>query len=225
MKPIFAKFIFLTLAITLGRAESVLAAKELYRYTDTSGIPVVNDRLPPEAITNGYEVLNDQGVVVRVVPAQMTPEQVAESDEQAAQERAAREAKALQEQQDQLLLMRYSSISDIEAARERALQSIRIRVSILRSNIRSMVQQVENYQAEAANIERTGGTVDTERMDAIESVRKRLASTQRQLSDRELEMELVIADYQVDIDRFQHLLDQVELRRKMSNPAASDEAL
>jgi hypothetical protein len=56
-------------------------------------------------------------------------------------------------------------------------------------------------------------------------VRKRLASTQRQLSDRELEMEQVRADYQVDIDRFQHLLDQVELRRKMSNPAASDEAL
>jgi len=225
MKPIFAKFIFLILAIALDGTECALAAKQLYRYTDASGIPVINDRLPPEAIKNGYEVLNGQGVVVSVVPAQMTPEQLVELDEQAAKERAAREAKALQEQQDQLLLMRYSSISDIEAARERALQSIRIRVSILRSNIRSMVQQVENYQAEAANIERAGGTVDAERMGAIESVRKRLASTQRQLSDRELEMEQVEADYQVDIDRFKHLLDQVELRRKMSNPAAADEAL
>jgi hypothetical protein len=225
MKPIFAKFIFLILAIALDGTECALAAKQLYRYTDASGIPVVNDRLPPEAIKNGYEVLNGQGVVVSEVPAQMTPEQVVESDEQAAKERAAREAKALQAQKDQLLLMRYSSISDIEAARERALQSIRIRVSILRSNIRSMVQQVENYQAEAANIERAGGTVDGERIDAINSLRKRLASTQRQLSDRELEMQQVRADYQVDIDRFQHLLDQVELRRKMSNPASADEAL
>jgi len=225
MKPIFAKFIFLILAIALDGTECALAAKQLYRYTDASGIPVINDRLPPEAIKNGYEVLNGQGVVVSEVPAQMTPEQVVESDEQAAKERAAREAKALQAQKDQLLLMRYSSISDIEAARERALQSIRIRVSILRSNIRSMVQQVENYQAEAANIERAGGTVDGERIDAINSLRKRLASTQRQLSDRELEMQQVRADYQVDIDRFQHLLDQVELRRKMSNPASADEAL
>jgi len=225
MKPIFAKFIFLILAIALDGTECALAAKQLYRYTDASGIPVINDRLPPEAIKNGYEVLNGQGVVVSEVPAQMTPEQVVESDEQAAKERAAREAKALQAQKDQLLLMRYSSISDIEAARERALQSIRIRVSILRSNIRSMVQQVENYQAEAANIERAGGTVDGERIDAINSLRKRLALTQRQLSDRELEMQQVRADYQVDIDRFQHLLDQVELRRKMSNPASADEAL
>ena len=223
MKPVLAKFTIIALAITFARGEFVFAAKELYRYTDASGVPVMNDRLPPEAIKNGYEVLNDQGVVVRVVPAQMTPEEVAELDEQTARERAAREAKALQEQKDQLLLMRYSSISDIEAARERALQSIRIRVSILRSNIRSMVQQVENYQAEAANIERAGGTVDQERMDAVESVRKRLASTQRQLADRELEMEQVKADYQIDIDRFQHLLDQVELRRKMSNPAANED--
>lgn len=223
MKPVLAKFTIIALAITFARGEFVFAAKELYRYTDASGVPVMNDRLPPEAIKNGYEVLNDQGVVVRVVPAQMTPEEVAELDEQTARERAAREAKALQEQKDQLLLMRYSSISDIEAARERALQSIRIRVSILRSNIRSMVQQVENYQAEAANIERSGGTVDQERMDAIENVRKRLASTQRQLADRELEMEQVKADYQIDIDRFQHLLDQVELRRKMSNPAANED--
>jgi len=225
MKPIFAKFIFLILAIALDGTECALAAKQLYRYTDATGIPVINDRLPPEAIKNGYEVLNGQGVVVSEVPAQMTPEQVVESDEQAAKERAAREAKALQAQKDQLLLMRYSSISDIEAARERALQSIRIRVSILRSNIRSMVQRVENYQAEAANIERAGGTVDGERIDAINSLRKRLASTQRQLSDRELEMQQVRADYQVDIDRFQHLLDQVELHRKMSNPASADEAL
>ena len=64
---------------------------------------------------------------------------------------------------------------------------------------------------------------DQERMDAIENVRKRLASTQRQLADRELEMEQVKADYQIDIDRFQHLLDQVELRRKMSNPAANED--
>jgi hypothetical protein len=223
MKPVFAKFTIIALAMTFARSEFVFAAKELYRYTDASGVPVMNDRLPPEAIKNGYEVLNDQGVVVRIVPAQMTPEEVAELDEQAARERAARDAKVVQEQKDQLLLMRYSSISDIEAARERALQSIRIRLSILRSNIRSMVQQVENYQAAAANIERSGGTVDQERMGEIESVRERLASTQRQLSDRELEMEQVKADYQTDIDRFQHLLDQVELRRKMSNPATNED--
>jgi hypothetical protein len=112
--------------------------------------------------------------------------------------------------------MRYSSVADIEAARERALQSIRIRVSILRSNVRSAVQQIENYQAQAANIERSGGKVDEATSEAIEIARRRLASTQKALAEREIEIDRVIAEYQVDIDRFKHLEDQVEMRRTLT---------
>ena len=73
-------------------------------------------------------------------------------------------------------MLRYSTIEDIEAARERALRDLRIRVSILKSNKRSLKQQVENYQAQAADLERSGKEVDVERLQVIEDLQGEIAT-------------------------------------------------
>jgi hypothetical protein len=216
MSKSFTPVVYLLIAVAFFGTGDAVGAKELYRYKDAAGIPVINDRLPPEAVPLGYEVLNEEGVVIRVVAPQMTEEELALQSAQVKEEQAKREAAAAQKARDESLLMRYSSVADIEAARERALQSIRIRVSILRSNVRSAVQQIENYQAQAANIERAGGKVDAATAEAIEAARRRLASTQKAVAERELEIERVIQEYQVDIDRFRHLEDQVEMRRTLT---------
>jgi hypothetical protein len=207
---------YLIFALAWFGIQDAVGAKELYKYKDAAGIPVINDRLPPEAVPLGYEVLNEEGVVIRVVPPQKTEEELALQSAQEKEEQAKREAAAAQKARDESLLMRYSSVADIEAARERALQSIRIRLSILRSNVRSAVQQIENYQAQAANIERAGGKVDAATSEAIDAARRRLASTQKAVAEREVEIERVTQEYQVDIDRFKHLEDQVEMRRTLT---------
>ena len=42
-------------------------AAELYRYQNEAGVTVVNWAIPAAYVTNGYEVLNEAGQVVRVV--------------------------------------------------------------------------------------------------------------------------------------------------------------
>lgn len=206
------------LATVLLCASSSLDARELYRYKDASGVSVINDRLPPEIAALGYEVLSETGVLLRVVPPKKTSEQLEALDAQESEvERAQRQAEQ-QRKADELLLIRYSSIDDIKAARERSLQALQIRANILRSNLRSMAQQMGNYQAEAAAIERLGQPLDQERIDVIKSLRARIETSQRALSDREQEVNEVTQAYQDDIDRFQHLMDQVMMRRSLSNP-------
>jgi chromosome segregation ATPase len=206
------------IASALLSASSSLDAREIYRYKDASGVSVINDRLPPEVAALGYEVLSDTGVLLRVVPPKKTPEQLEALDAQESEaERAQRQAEQ-QRKADELLLIRYSSIDDIKAARERSLQALQIRANILRSNLRSMAQQLGNYQAEAAAIERLGHLLDQERIDAIQNLRARIETSQLALSDREQEMEEVTQAYQADIDRFQHLMDQVLMRRSLSSP-------
>ena len=179
---------------------------------------VINDRLPPEFAALGYEVLSETGVLLRVVPPKKTPEQLEALDAQESEvERAQRQAEQ-QRKADELLLIRYSSIDDIKAARERSLQALQIRANILRSNLRSMAQQMGNYQAEAAAIERLGQPLDQERIDAIQDLRARIETSQLALSDREQEVKEVTQAYQADIDRFQHLMDQVMMRRSLSSP-------
>ena len=116
---------------------------------------------------------------------------------------------------DETLLLRYSTIEDIEAAKERALRDLRIRVSILKSNTRSLKQQVENYQTVAADIERSGGTVDQSRLETIEELQSEIAIIERSIIDRQAEVERVQKGFQLDLDRFEVLLEVVALRRKM----------
>jgi chromosome segregation ATPase len=166
-------------------------------------------------VRNGYEVLSEKGVILRVVPAQLGDDERASLSEQ---ERLAREEEGERERLrkwDETLLLRYSTIEDIEAARDRALRDLRIRVSILRGKLRSLKQQVENYQALAADQERMGSTVNPEHLSAIEDLRSEIVSTERAIDDRQNEIAAVDAEYGRDIERFATLLDIVEMRRSM----------
>jgi chromosome segregation ATPase len=154
-------------------------------------------------------------MVVRVVPRELSDE---EKKVRNAQQELEAEASAEEErlrEWDESLLLRYSTLEDIEAARERALRDLRIRLSILKSNKRSLKQQVENYQAQAADMERSGQEVDVARISAIETIQAEIAATDRSINERAREIEEVSAAYQRDIDRFGMLLEVVELRQTL----------
>lgn len=188
---------------------------KLYRYTNDEGNTVIDYRVPPEHVKKGYEVLSDKGVVVEVVPRELSEEEQKEAD---AQDRLAAEARSKQQrlkEWDETLLLRYSTIADIEAARKRALMDLRIRVSILKSNKQSLKQQIENYQSQAAELERMGKPVDVQRLQAIEDLQTEISVTDRAISEREMEIAGVNEAFEEDIARFTVLLDMVEFRRTM----------
>jgi hypothetical protein len=198
----------------LGHSLDYLA-RELYRYTNDQGNMVVDYQVPPEYVPKGYEILNEKGMVIEVVPRELSEEERANRDIQV---RLAEEAQAEQErlrEWDETLLLRYSTIEDIEAARERALSNLRIRVSILKSNKRSLKTQVENYQAQAADQERRGQPVDVKHVNAIEELQGEIAITESAIVDRQAEIEQVSSEYEADIDRFSMLLEVVKLRRSL----------
>lgn len=204
----------LVFLLTLGSVPAE-AARNMYRYYNDQGHMVVDFQVPAEYVSKGYEVVNDKGVVIQVVPRELTEEERQVKD---AQEKLDAQAMAEEERLrkwDESLLLRYSTIEDIEAARERALQELRIRVSILKSNRRSLKQQVENYQRQAADMERRGQKVDNARLSAIEQLQGEIDATDRAIVDRQREIDEVNAVYQQDIERFQMLLEIVELRRNL----------
>ena len=187
----------------------------MYRYLNDQGNVVVDFQVPKTDIAKGYEILNTDGIVIEIVPRELTAEERKVAN---AKEKLLAEAAAEQERLrlwDESLLLRYSTIEDIEASRKRALSSLLINVSILKSNTRSLKLQVENYQAHAADIERRGEEVDVRRLGAIEDLQGEIQATERSIADRKREMEEVKADYQMDIDRFEQLLDVVALRRTL----------
>lgn len=205
--------LILVVLVLLLPATAMSAA--FYRYINDQGVTVVDDHVPPEHVKKGYEVVNEKGVVIKVVPRELTAEEQEVADAEKLREQRARAEQLRLKEWDESLLMRYSTTEDIEAAKERALMDLHIRVSILKSNKRSMKQQVENYQSEAAEMERMGGEVDVARLSKIEDLQSEIASTDRSIADRQDEIEAVSAAYDADIERFTMLQDMVEFRRSM----------
>lgn len=182
------------------------AASKLYRYTNDRGVVAIDDHVPPEFVKNGYEVLSPDGRVLESVPRQLT-------GEEGARKRAAdAEAKRLHEW-DKNLLLRYSSVDDIAAARERALREIDARISVLRSNLLSTKSQVEHEQEKAADIERKGGKVPEAMTTNMEKLKQEASGIETSIAERLQEKENTRTSYQRDIDRFKTLQDAVEYRR------------
>ncbi len=209
-------------ALVLCLAGSLLAspaalARQMYRYVNAEGNKVVGYQVPPEFVANGYEILSASGSLIAVVPRQLNDGERDDMDLQARREREAAEEKERLRKWDESLLLRYSTLDDIEAARERALRELRIRVSILKGKLRSLKQQVENYQAMAADQERLGNTVNDEHLNAINDLQSEIASTERAVRDRQEEIASVDADFDRDVERFAQLLDIVELRKAMAS--------
>lgn len=207
----------LTGALVLVLAVAAFAGPKLYRFRNHEGVTVVGYQVPADLVKGGYEVLNDEGMVIEVVPRELTREELEAKDARQKREEAARAEQERLREWDENLLLRYSTVLDIEAARNRALQDLRIRVSILKGNRRSLKQKVENLQSDAANMERRGMTVDVERLRAIENMQDEIAATDRAIADREQEIEEVQAKFEADIERFSMLQEVVQMRRNMSS--------
>ena len=202
----------LGLAVLLALpAATALAQKKLwYRYTDEQGQTVLDDHVPPEHTHRGYQVLNTQGQIVEEVPPAATEEDLAERR----RERDAEREQARLAAWDASLLRRYSSVEDIEAARDRAIKEIEVRISILRSNLLSTKAQIEREQSRAADLERRGIAVPEELTDTLQVLKEEIDDIEQSVAARREEIEDVKADYQRDIERFEILRPQVELRRK-----------
>ncbi|WBE25478.1 DUF4124 domain-containing protein [Denitrificimonas caeni] len=147
-------------------------AVEYYRYTDERGITVINRQgVPPHLIGKGYEVLSEQGRVIRVVPRAPTPEEYRQM--QADKERA---------KSDRQLLMLYTRIEDIDRARDRKVADIDGQISIARGNLLSVNSLRSDLQAQAASQERAGRTVSASLLKQIEDASIDQQRLQQQIS-------------------------------------------
>jgi hypothetical protein len=194
--------VLLSLSIQAGEGN-------LYRYINDKGIVAIGYQVPAEYIGQGYEVLNRQGKVIKVVPPHAT------AQEQQAMEEATIEQQR-QSERDKYLLSSYSTVAEIEAARDRSMNEIEGRLAILRSNQRSYRRQVETYQAQAADQERGGKSADVELLTAIEDLQDEIAGAERAIAEREMEIEEISVAYEKDIVRFRELEPMVERRRVLS---------
>lgn len=179
-----------------GLAFSLQAATKLvYRYKNNDGVTVMDNKIPAEFASKGYEIVSTTGKLIKVVPPSLTKE---EAEKQKA-EKLAREERL---KADIELRRSYSAIADIEAAKERNLASLSANIGILKSNLDSTRQELTNETARAASFERSGRKVTNELLKKIEGLQNKEKDLAQQIKQREKEYKVVSDKFEADKKRF-----------------------
>jgi uncharacterized small protein (DUF1192 family) len=195
-----------SLALLLACTALGATAGELfYRYENAEGQTVIDDHVPPQFVNKGYTVLNKGGRVVEVVPRALTDAERHDVNGPLVQERLRKEEAVRQRRYDEMLLTRYSGVADIEAAKLRKVNEIKVRINLLKGNIAGLKQQLESRQQEAADLEKDGQTVPAEFPKTIESLRQEIAVADAQITRLETERTATEVRFTSDVDRYKLL--------------------
>lgn len=203
----------LLLLCVLSTASATLCAQNLYRYTNNENVQVIDGHIPPEFVAKGYDIIRRDGTLIKRIPRQLTEEELLLQNTEEARERLRQEEEQKLQAWDESLMLRYSSVEDIEAAKKRALSELNIRISILRSNLLSVKTQIENQQRKAADIERRGSEAPQALLDNIKSFKIEIEDIEEAIAQRQKEIQTVEDSYQRDIARFSTLLNRIKMRR------------
>ncbi len=206
--------VYLATVLVAGAVNGLAAESRLYRYINADGVVVIDDRVPIEHAGKGYEVITEKGEVLEVVPRALTEAERRAQAEVLRQQQRDAEAAERSRERDNNLLLRYSDIEDIQAAKERSLSELEIRVGILKSNRIGLKAKLDSLQTQAADIERRGMEVNLDQLKAMDDLRVELQSTEQSIASREQEIERVVVSYDSDMARFAELLEIVKSHRR-----------
>lgn len=173
----------------------------IYRYKNKEGVTVLDSKIPPEYVNNGYEIVSRTGKVLKVIP----PVAQGPDAERLRREKLQREEQA---KEDLQLRRSYSNVADIDAAKTRNLESLRGNISILQANLVSVRKRLQTYQAQAAAVERSGRPLTDELLKNINNLVQEEKDIQAQIKQREQEHKEVAEKFDRDKKRFIEISEQ-----------------
>ncbi len=171
---------------------------ELYRYIDDRGVTVLDSRVPPEHITNGYEVLDAQGRVREIIPASPTQTEL----------EAMRRARTEQERQriaDSTLLRLYSDVNDLDRAHARQIAQIDNQIATAESELQALQAQREELQRRAASQERAGRQVEPRLLEQLAELDEESGRLLRLIDSKREEIKDVDRGFAVQRERLSQL--------------------
>ncbi len=189
---------FLTFA--LGATD---ALANMYRYKDDGGSVHIGYAIPPELVDNGYEVLNERGMVIQtILPKSVLDAQSAEMLKEAEE----RHEIELQRAKDEALLRYYSSPADVERARERKLTQLDNFIRIQDRNIASYQAKMRELQGQAAQMQRSERAVPEAIIETLATLEEKVQDANVAVKAKRVEKDTVYAAYEADIERIKYLL-------------------
>ncbi|MDD5577697.1 MAG: DUF4124 domain-containing protein [Methylobacter sp.] len=177
-------------------------AKKMYRWIDEQGNTFFSDQVPPEHSQYRRDSLSKTGRVLEVTEKAKTKEQL-ELEKRLAKLRSDQEKIiANQKIHDKALLSTFHSKEDLLATIKVKLQALDTQKKVMESNLDRLINQLEEQQKKAANLERNAQKVPEKLLANIQSTQDQIQEARNAISIRIDKQNLIKEEYNADIERF-----------------------
>lgn len=195
----------LNTSVLLLLISPLTGVQAIIKCQDADGNWHMGDTLPPECAQGGYQELNERGLIVDETQRALTEEEITEQKRQeeiqAEQERMQEE----RERRDRILLDTFSSVEDIELARDGKLAAIETTIGLTEKRNEKLQAELDKQVEKAAVEERAGNEPSEELVNDIEALRRQINNNNEYISEKRNEQERVKADYEQSVARFKEL--------------------
>lgn len=195
----------IALLLTLSLIPLAAEARQFFRYKDADGQTVINSSIPPEFVKNGYEIIDDKGVVLREVAPQLSDEEIRNrrAEEQRVQEERVRDAE---------LVKLYRSPGDVDRAMRTWLSRLDMEIRLKDNRIDILRTEFNALQSQAANQERAGQAVDAELLTQMAGIEAEIAEYQAEIDHVEARKTEAREDFAADRERMEIIYERLNGR-------------
>jgi hypothetical protein len=195
------------ITLSLGTALTAMAQSGglRYRWVDASGLPHYSDSLTNDAVKFGYEVINNDGLVIQHVGKQLSPSEQAAAEREAA-EQAAQQRKIDQQKRDDLqMLNTYPDEDAFKAEQQQMLESLDEQISTTRANLHSQDAALTDLLNRAADDERAKQPVPKALVDQIATQRNVVANQRVLLQHQQANREVTVQQQAQALQHYREL--------------------
>lgn len=204
----------IALLLTLSLIPLAAEARQFFRYKDADGQIVINSSIPPEFVKNGYEIIDDKGVVLREVAPQLSDEEIRNrrAEEQRIQDQRVRDAE---------LVKLYRSPGDVDRAMRTWLSRLDMEIRLKDNRIDILRTEFNALQSQAANQERAGQNVDAELLTQMAEIEAEIAGYQAEIEEVEARKTEAREEFSADRERMEIIYERLN-GRPWQDPSASN---
>jgi len=196
----------LLLASTAGMAQSSKQQDSYrYRWNDDHGQMHFSDSLNAEAIKNGYDVLNSNGLVVRHVQRQLSPAERKVADAKAARQKAARAAAERQHSEDMQMLNAYPNVRVFRDAQQAEIDELKQSLRTTRINLHAQEQNLAELLSHVADLKHQGKPVPAYMQKRIDTQRAAVNDQRATMVKQQAAMDEAVKKVAARIARYRKL--------------------
>ncbi len=189
-------WVVLLCALVLGPATG--ASQSLYRWVDEHGEVHYSDRLPPDAVDEGYREYNQSGQLEGETGR-------AKTEAERRIERLREERRQKQAKQDRILLKTFTSTEEIREARADRLAAVESSIKVLETLIDDLSQKLTRVSDRIERLREKGRAIPQELKKEQESLWRQIDDNQSFLQRKRKERQAIRNQYQDYLTRFQEL--------------------